>query len=176
VNVDTVISTSGDQLAIAPGSLLRQWQQGGRNYYEYKLDHFALNFYSFLSASYMVERQKWNGIDVEVYYLKEHPWNVPKMVNSVEKSFSYYTTNFGPYYNKQARIIEFPRVSSYAQEPCLIPNPLDLSRALKSPTISIWFITLLHTRWRTNGGRTRWWAQTWKERLPCQKRLRSIRR
>ena len=115
VNVDTVISTSGDQTAIAPGSLLRQWQQDGRNYYEYKLDHFALNFYSFLSASYVVERRKWNGIDVEVYYLKEHPWNVPKMVNSVEKSFSYYTTNFGPYYNKQARIIEFPRVASFAQ-------------------------------------------------------------
>jgi len=115
VNVDTVISTSGDQIAIAPGSLIRQWQQGGRNYYEYKLDHFALNFYSFLSARYQVERTKWNGMDVEVYYLKEHPWNVPKMVRSVEKSFEYYTTNYGPYFNKQARIIEFPRVASFAQ-------------------------------------------------------------
>ncbi|WP_058185950.1 ABC transporter permease/M1 family aminopeptidase, partial [Terracidiphilus gabretensis] len=115
VNVDTVISTSGDQIAIAPGSLIRQWQQGGRNYYEYKLDHFALNFYSFLSARYQVERAKWNGMDVEVYYLREHPWNVPKMVRSVEKSFEYYTTNYGPYFNKQARIIEFPRVASFAQ-------------------------------------------------------------
>ncbi len=115
VNVDTIISTSGDQMAIAPGSLIRQWQQDGRNYYEYKLDHFALNFYSFLSARYLVERTKWNGMDVEVYYLKEHPWNVPKMVRSVEKSFEYYTTNYGPYYNKQARIIEFPRVAAFAQ-------------------------------------------------------------
>ncbi len=115
VNVDTVISTSGDQIAIAPGSLIRQWQQGGRNYYEYRLDHFALNFYSFLSARYQVERTNWNGIDVEVYYLKQHPWNVPKMVRSVEKSFEYYTTNYGPYFNKQARIIEFPRVASFAQ-------------------------------------------------------------
>ena len=115
VNVDTIISTSADQIAIAPGSLIRQWQQNGRNYYEYKLDHFALNFYSFISARYQVERRKWNDIDVEVYYLKEHPWNVPKMVNSVEKSFAYYTTNYGPYYNKQARIIEFPRVATFAQ-------------------------------------------------------------
>ena len=115
VNVDTVISTSGDQIAIAPGSLIRQWQQGGRNYYEYRLDHFALNFYSFLSARYQVERTNWNGINVEVYYLKQHPWNVPKMVRSVEKSFEYYTTNYGPYFNKQARIIEFPRVASFAQ-------------------------------------------------------------
>ncbi len=115
VNVDTVISTSSDQIAIAPGSLIRQWHQGGRNFYEYKLDHYALNFYSFLSARYEVRRSKWNGMDVEIYYLKDHPWNVPKMVNSVEKSFAYYTTNYGPYFNKQARIIEFPRVASFAQ-------------------------------------------------------------
>jgi ABC-2 type transport system permease protein len=115
VNVDTVISTSEDQIAIAPGSLIRQWHQNGRNYYEYKLDHFALNFYSFMSARYQVERRTWNGIDVEVYYLKEHPWNVPKMINSVKKSFAYYTSNYGPYFNKQARIIEFPRVATFAQ-------------------------------------------------------------
>jgi len=115
VNVDTVISTSADQTAIAPGSLIRAWQQDGRNFYEYKLDHFALNFYSFISARYTVERRNWNGIDVEVYYLPEHPWNVPRMINSVEKSFAYYTANYGPYFNKQARIIEFPRVASFAQ-------------------------------------------------------------
>jgi ABC-2 type transport system permease protein len=127
VNVDTVISTSGDQTAIAPGSLIRQWQEGGRNYYEYKLDHYALNFYSFLSARYQVERQTWNGMDVEVYYLKEHPWNVPNMVNSVKKSFAYYTTNYGPYYNKQARIIEFPRVASFAQA---FPGTMPYSEAI----------------------------------------------
>jgi hypothetical protein len=115
VNVDTIISTSADQTAIAPGSLIRQWQQDGRNFYEYKLDHFALNFYSFISAGYQVERRKWNGMDIEIYYLKEHPRNVPKMVNSVEKSFAYYTSNYGPYFNRQARIIEFPRVASFAQ-------------------------------------------------------------
>jgi len=115
VNVDTVISTSDDQMAIAPGSLISQWHRDRRNYYEYRLDHFALNFYSFLSARYQVERQKWNGIDVEVYYLKEQPWNVAKMVKSVEKSLTYYTTNYGPYFNKQARIIEFPRVATFAQ-------------------------------------------------------------
>ncbi|HTW62212.1 MAG TPA: M1 family aminopeptidase [Terracidiphilus sp.] len=115
VNVDTVISTSADQMAVAPGSLIRSWRQDGRNYYEYKLDHFALNFYSFISARYTVERRTWNGIDIEVYYLPVHPWNVPRMINSVEKSFAYYTANYGPYFNKQARIVEFPRVASFAQ-------------------------------------------------------------
>ncbi len=120
VNVDTVISTSRDQTAVAPGSLMRAWVEDNRNYYEYRLDHIALNFYSFLSASYTVARRTWTApggqpIDIEVYYLAQQPWNVPRMLDSVQKSFAYYTTNFGPYYQKEARIVEFPRVASFAQ-------------------------------------------------------------
>src|SRR6202451_4536453 len=115
LNVETVISTTPDQIAIAPGSLEKEWTENGRRYFQYKLDHFSVNFYSFLSADYEVARQEWNGIRVEVYYLKEQPWNVPKMLRSVEKSFEYYTTNFGPYPQKEARILEFPRIATFAQ-------------------------------------------------------------
>jgi ABC-type transport system involved in multi-copper enzyme maturation permease subunit len=115
VDVDTVISTSPDQIAIAPGSLLREWRQNGRRYFEYKLDHPSLAFISFLSARYEVQREVWNGIKLEVYYDRNHPWNVPRMMNSLKKSLSYYTQNFGPYYHKEARIIEFPRVAKFAQ-------------------------------------------------------------
>jgi hypothetical protein len=115
VNVQTIISTSPGQIAVAPGSLEREWTENGRCYFEYKLDHFSLNFYSFLSANYEVARKEWNGIKIEVYYLREQPWNVPKMLRSVEKSFEYYTKNFGPYLHKEARIIEFPRIERFAQ-------------------------------------------------------------
>lgn len=60
-------------------------------------------------------RKKWNGIDLEVYYDKEHAYNVPNMLNSMQKSLEYYTANFGPYYHKQCRIIEFPRYADFAQ-------------------------------------------------------------
>jgi ABC-2 type transport system permease protein len=115
VDVESIVSTSPDQIAIAPGSLVREWQENGRRYFQYKLDHPSLNFYSFLSADYLVARENWNGIEFEVYYLKEHPWNVPRMMNSMKQSFAYYTKNFGPYAHKEARIIEFPRVASFAQ-------------------------------------------------------------
>jgi ABC-2 type transport system permease protein len=115
VDMETVISTSADQMAVAPGSLVRQWQENGRNYYDYKFDHPSLAFGSFISARYEVAREDWNGIKIEVYYIKEHPWNVPRMLKSVEKSLDYYTRNFGPYYHKEARIIEFPRVATFAQ-------------------------------------------------------------
>jgi hypothetical protein len=115
VNVETVISTSSDQLAIAPGSLIKEWKEEDRNYYNYKVDHKSQNFFNFMSARYEVSRKKWNGIDIEVYYDKAHAYNIDKMTAAIEKSLKYYTENFGPYYHKQARIVEFPRYSRFAQ-------------------------------------------------------------
>ena len=45
VDMSAIISTTPDQIAIAPGSLVREWQQDGRRYFEYKLDHPSMNFY-----------------------------------------------------------------------------------------------------------------------------------
>jgi len=115
VRVRTIISTAGDQTAVAPGSLVKSWKQSGRNYFHYELDQPSLNFYSFISAKYEVARKKWKGIDIEVYYHKEHAYNVPNMLKAIQQSLEYYTTHFGPYYHKQARIIEFPRYAGFAQ-------------------------------------------------------------
>jgi hypothetical protein len=128
IDVDTVIGTAPDQIAVAPGSLLREWQgEGGRRYFEYKLDRASLGFYSFISANYQVAREEWNGVKLEVYYLKEHAWNVPRMLNSMRKSLDYYTRNFGPYAHKEARIIEFPRVERFAQA---FPGTMPYSEAI----------------------------------------------
>ncbi len=115
VEINTVISTSPDQIAVAPGSLIKSWEAGGRKYFNYRLDKKSLNFYSFISAGYQVARKKWHDIDLEVYYIQEHAYNVPDMLKSLEKSLEYYTTNFGPYYHRQCRIIEFPRYAGFAQ-------------------------------------------------------------
>ena len=115
VIVETYISTSSDQTAVAPGSLLKKWEENGRNHYHYKVDHSSQNFYSFMSARFEKASKKWKGIDIEVYYDKKHPYNVERMMTAVQNSLDYYTTHFGPYYHKQARIIEFPRYASFAQ-------------------------------------------------------------
>ena len=115
VHVRSIFGTSGDQIAIAPGSLRRQWKKNGRNYYHYELDHPSMNFYSFMSARYQVRKKMYKGISLEVYYDARHAYNVNKMMMSMEKSIDYYDSNFGPYRHKQARIIEFPRYASFAQ-------------------------------------------------------------
>ncbi len=115
VRMETIISTSQDQIAIAPGSLIKEWEEEGRNYYHYKVDHPSFDFCSFISAKYQVARKEWNGINIEVYYDEKHDYNIDRMLSAIEKSLSYYTTHFGPYYHKQARIIEFPRYATFAQ-------------------------------------------------------------
>ncbi|MEI6409772.1 MAG: M1 family aminopeptidase [Bacteroidota bacterium] len=115
VNVETVIRTAPDQIAIGPGSLVREWEENGRRCFQYKLDHASFNFYSFLSARYQVARREWKGVKLEVYYQSGHEFNVERMLHAMQTSLEYYTTNFGPYYHKQCRIIEFPRFSEFAQ-------------------------------------------------------------
>ncbi|BDD06457.1 ABC transporter permease/M1 family aminopeptidase [Aureibacter tunicatorum] len=115
INSETIISTSTDQYAIAPGSLIKRWEQDGRNYFHYKVDHPSYHFSSFLSAKYEIAKRDWNGISLEVYYNKKHGENVPKMLDALQTSLKYYIDNFGPYTHKQARIIEFPNFSSFAQ-------------------------------------------------------------
>ncbi len=127
IDVETTISTSKDQVAIAPGSLIKKWTENERNYYHYKIDQPSQNFYSFISADYEIATRKWNGIDIEVYYDSKHDWNVEMMLDAVQRSLEYYTKNFGPYYHKQCRIIEFPRYASFAQA---FPGTMPYSEAI----------------------------------------------
>jgi aminopeptidase N len=127
INIEAIISTSSDQIALAPGSLLKKWEENGRNYFHYKVDHPSQDFYSFTSGRYEVKTRKWNDIDLEVYYDKKHPQNVTMMLDAIERSLTYYTKNFGPYMHKQCRIIEIPRYANYAQA---FPGTMPYSEAL----------------------------------------------
>ena len=115
VMVETKICTEPSQIAIAPGSLRKEYEEDGRRCFDYKLDQKAWNFYSFMSARYEVARKEFNGVNLEVYHHPSHGFNVERMLKAMEKSLEYFTTNFGPYYHKQCRIIEFPRFASFAQ-------------------------------------------------------------
>ena len=115
VKTETFISTTADQIAIAPGSLIKEWKEGDRNYYHYKVDVPSQDFSSFISADYEVAKRDWNGISLEVYYDEKHEYNTELMLDAIQKSLEYYIENFGPYYHKQARIIEFPNYATFAQ-------------------------------------------------------------
>jgi ABC-2 type transport system permease protein len=128
IDFECTVSTSPDQIAIAPGYLQKEWEENGRKYFHYKMDCKILNFYSFLSARYEVKRDKWNDIAIEVYYHKGHEYNIDRMINGVKKSLDYYTKNFSPYQHRQVRILEFSRIhGTFAQS---FPNTIPFSEGI----------------------------------------------
>ncbi|EMY80227.1 ABC-type transporter permease and M1 family peptidase domains [Psychroflexus gondwanensis ACAM 44] len=116
IDFETTVSTSKDQIAIAPGYLQKEWIEGERKYFNYKMDKKILNFYAFNSAEYEVYEDRWNDVNIQVFYHKPHDYNIERMVNATKKSLAYYSENFSPYQFKQLRILEFPVTSgSFAQ-------------------------------------------------------------
>ncbi|MEO9965324.1 MAG: M1 family aminopeptidase [Reichenbachiella sp.] len=120
VNFEIVMSTSPDQIAIAPGYLQDQWLEGGRKYFHYKMDKPILPFFSMISARYDVKKDVWvsaegDSVDLEIYYHQGHEYNLDRMMNAMKKSFDYFSRHYSPYQYSQMRIMEFPRYSNFAQ-------------------------------------------------------------
>lgn len=115
IDFEAIITTSEDQFAIAPGYLQSETVKDGRRRFHYKMDEPMVNFYSFMSADLLAKKEKYKGIDIEVYYHSSHDMNIDRMITSVKDSIDYFTENFGPYQHKQMRIIEFPGYRSFAQ-------------------------------------------------------------
>lgn len=128
IDFETTISTSLDQIAIAPGYLQEEWEENDRRYFRYKMDSKMLNFYSFISARFEVAKDDWNGIAIEVYYHEDHDFNIDRMIKGVKRGLDYFTEEFSPYQHKQVRILEFPRTSGgFAQS---FANTIPYSEAI----------------------------------------------
>jgi ABC-type transport system involved in multi-copper enzyme maturation permease subunit len=127
------VSTSADQIALAPGYLVREWQEGDRRFFRYEMDAPILDFYAFLSARWDVTRDTWTSADgtrevaVEVYHHPTHTMNVARMIDATKKSLDYFTVAFSPYQHRQVRIIEFPRYQNFAQS---LPNTIPYSESI----------------------------------------------
>ncbi|WBX72308.1 ABC transporter permease/M1 family aminopeptidase [Tenacibaculum retecalamus] len=135
IQFEMVIGTNKNQTAVAPGNLLKSWKKNNRNYFHYKMDTQMNNFYSIVSAEYEVKKDTWfqtsgtdkTPVDLEIYYHKEHDYNLDRMMKSMKASFDYYSTNFSPYQFKQMRILEFPRYVEFAQS---FPGTVPFSEAI----------------------------------------------
>jgi ABC-2 type transport system permease protein len=128
IDFEATVSTSEDQIAIAPGYLQKEWIKDGRRYFHYKMDSKILNFYAFNSAKYEIKKDRWNEVNLEIYYQKGHEYNLDRMFKGIKSSLDYSSKNFSPYQHRQVRIIEFPRTGGgFAQS---FPNTIPFSEAL----------------------------------------------
>ncbi|HXU33968.1 MAG TPA: M1 family aminopeptidase [Thermoanaerobaculia bacterium] len=131
ISFRATVSTSADQIALAPGYLQREWKVGNRRYFRYEMDRPILNFYSFLSARWAVKKDVWHpgkeNVAIEIYYDPAHAYNVDRMIDSAKKSLDYFTVHFSPYQHHQVRILEFPRYATFAQS---FPNTIPYSEGI----------------------------------------------
>lgn len=127
VTFAATLTTSPDQIAIAPGDLVQTWMENGRRAFLYRSRGPMLEFYSVLSARYAVRHDRWKNVDIDVYYHPTHTFNIERMVEAVKASLDYATRNFGPYQHGQVRIVEFPRYATFAQS---FPSTIPFSEAI----------------------------------------------
>ncbi len=112
---DITVSTVADQTPIAPGYVVSDTTKNGRRMVHFKSDTPIQNFFSIQSANYATKQASWNGIELKVFYHPEHAYNIDLMLNVMKTSMQVYEREFGPYQFRQARMIEFPAIATFAQ-------------------------------------------------------------
>jgi hypothetical protein len=132
ITYHTVVSTSGDQIALSPGYLQKQWTEKGRNFFEYSMGSTTiLDFFDYNSGRYDVKRAVYQGvkgpINIEVYHDPKHEFDNDDMIEASKNGLAYYEKNYGPFQFAQYRIIEYPRYRGFAQS---FPNTIPFSEGI----------------------------------------------
>lgn len=127
IGFEAVVSTAPDQIAIAPGTLEKEWMDKGRRYFHYRMDQPILHFYAVQSARYEVRHDRWQDVTIDVFHHPGHDTNVERMIRGAQAGLDYASRRFGPYQFKELRIVEFPRYATYAQA---FPGTIPLSESM----------------------------------------------
>jgi ABC-type transport system involved in multi-copper enzyme maturation permease subunit len=113
VDVDATIGTAADQIAITPGVLRRSWTENGRRYFHYQTET-PIEFGGIVfSGMYAVLDDRWNDVALQIFHHPTHDYNLDRMVHGMKASLDYFTAQFGPYPDRQLRIVEFPRYGGF---------------------------------------------------------------
>jgi len=127
INFEATVSTAADQIAIMPGYLQKEWSEGGRRYFHYKMDSPMLAIASLNAARYAIRRDRWHDVNLEIYYQPGHEFDLDRMMRGMKATLDYCTTAFSPFQYRQLRIIEFPRYATFAES---FPNTIPFSESI----------------------------------------------
>lgn len=138
VTATVTLSTSNEQMALAPGKLVQQWQQNGRNYYRYQTDMPIAQTFPVYSARLVSVEDRQNDVAIELYHSPDHEWNSGRIVDSTKASLNYLSSRWGdspvsvikvvehPIYNRQSAsysgMLMFPENSIFAKDMRGQPN------------------------------------------------------
>jgi hypothetical protein len=115
VDVETVVGTDARQTAVAQGTLVREWRENGRRYFQYRTEAPERYGGAVFSAEYAVRETRWNGVRLRVLYHPTHDVNVGRMIRSMQAALAYYSEHFGPYQYRELTVAEFTRYAPGAR-------------------------------------------------------------
>jgi ABC-2 type transport system permease protein len=125
LKLDITVSTSADQTALAPGKLIKQWKQNGRNYFHYSQTDPGLYMpIRILSARYAVLRdtvQLHHNVNIAVYYHPQHAGNISRFITACKDGLHYFSSAYGDYPFRDIRLAE----SNVYQNPITSLTTLD---------------------------------------------------
>lgn len=107
VHFATRISTSLDQIAIAPGADVRAWKENGRAFFDYRAEGPIPPLASFHSARFAVARYDWNGTPVHIYHHPPHAVFLDKLYAAASERLEARSRQ-APYALPHFRLIEVP--------------------------------------------------------------------
>ena len=131
IHFEATVSTTKDQIAVAPGYLQKTWELDGRKYFYYIQDSPIQAFATIVSARYDVLRDSIklsNGkkIDIELFHHPTHKYNLNRFLAAYKDGLEYYSTTYGDFQFRQMRLLEFPRYAGFAQS---FPNTVPFAES-----------------------------------------------
>jgi aminopeptidase N len=115
VDADITVTTDADQVPVAPGYTISDTTANGRRTVHVKPDAPINHFFSIQSARYEIRHDRWQNVDLAVYFHPGHDYNVDRMLKAMKASLALFSEQFSPYQFRQARILEFPSYDDFAQ-------------------------------------------------------------
>ena len=109
---DITVSTSGDQIAVAPGEFEKSWKENGRNYFHYVQNSpYICPPFNILSGRYKILQDTVHIsssklITVRLYYNPTHSANLSRFINAYKKGLQYYSSTYGNLPVKNISLVE----------------------------------------------------------------------
>jgi len=121
-----IVGTAVDQVAVAPGTLEREWIAQERRYFHYRSEGAIPNDYAIASARYAVRHERWQDVAIDAYFTPTHDVNVERLLRGASAALDYGTRQFGPYGQHDLRLVETPRAAGDAHAfPGMLALPED---------------------------------------------------
>ncbi|MFC3460953.1 hypothetical protein [Massilia haematophila] len=115
IRFEALVTTSVDQIAVAPGALEREWIAQERRHFRYRAEQPILDRYAIASARYAVRHERWQDVAIDAFYRPGHEDNVDRLVRGAAAALAYGTRAFGSYGLHDLRLVETPRGAGAAQ-------------------------------------------------------------